>query len=143
MKTARRQAREIALQALYAWQLSGDDPLAQARSIEGFETADARFVENLLRGVLARTDELRALISPHLSREFTRLSPIERAILYIGTLELASHPETPFKVVLNEAVELGKSFGATDGYRFVNGVLEKIASALRPDEVAKSRSRIT
>lgn len=140
MKTHRRQAREIALQALYAWQLSGDDPLAQARSIEGFQNSDASFVESLLRGVLGRADELRGLISPHLSREFGRLSPIERAILYIGTFELAAHPETPFKVVLNEAVELGKSFGATDGYRFVNGVLEKIAAALRPEEFARTRT---
>ena len=140
MKTARRQAREIALQALYAWQLSGDDPLAQARTLEGFDRTDARFVENLLRGVLGRAEELRGLIAPHLSRDFGRLSPIERAILYIGTYELAVHPETPFKVVVNEAVELGKSFGATDGYRFVNGVLEKIAAALRPEEVARSRT---
>jgi N utilization substance protein B len=140
MKTARRQAREVALQALYAWQLSGEDPLAQARTFEGYDKTDARFVESLLRGVLDRAEELRALITPHLSREFARLSPIERAILYIGTYELAVHPETPFKVVLNEAVELGKSFGATDGYRFVNGVLERIAAALRPEEVAKSRT---
>ena len=140
MKTARRQAREIALQALYAWQLSGEDPLSQARSIEGFEKTDAGFVENLLRGVLGRADELRELISPHLSREFARLSPVERAILYIGAYELSEHPATPFKVVLNEAVELGKSFGGTDGYRFVNGVLEKIAQAVRPEEVARSRN---
>jgi N utilization substance protein B len=142
MKSARRQAREIALQALYAWQLSGDDPLAQARSIEGFERTDARFVEILLRGVLGRADELRDMMSRHLSRDFARLSPVERAILYIGTFELAAHPATPFKVVLNEAVELGKSFGATDGYRFVNGVLEKIAADLRPDEVARARTNV-
>lgn len=140
MKSARRQAREIALQALYAWQLSGDDPLEQARAMEGFAKTDAGFVESLLRGVLGRAEELRALISPHLSREFTRLSPIERAILYIGSFELTAHPETPFKVVLNEAVELGKSFGATDGYRFVNGVLEKIAAELRPDEFSSTRT---
>jgi N utilization substance protein B len=140
LRTARRQAREIALQALYAWQLSGGDPLAQARTLEGFEKTDARFVESLLRGVLEQADELRAQIAPHLSRDFTKLSPVERAILYIGTFELASHPQTPFKVVLNEAVELGKSFGATDGYRFVNGVLEKIAATLRPDEVARTRT---
>ena len=140
MKTARRQAREIALQALYAWQLSGDDPLEQARSIEGFDKTDARFVENVLRGVLGRAEELRGIISPHLNRDFARLSPIERAILYIGSFELTAHPETPFKVVLNEAVELGKSFGATDGYRFVNGVLEKIAADLRPDEFARTRT---
>jgi len=142
MKTARRQAREIALQALYAWQLSGEDPLAQARTLEGFERTDARFVESLLSGVLGQAEALRALIAPHLSREFARLSPIERAILYIGAFELSSHPQTPFKVVLNEAVELGKSFGATDGYRFVNGVLEKIAAATRPDEVARSRTNV-
>ena len=140
MRSARRQAREIALQALYAWQLSGGDPLAQARTLEGFEKTDARFVESLLRGVLEGADELRAHIAPHLSRDFAKLSPVERAILYIGTFELASHPQTPFKVVLNEAVELGKSFGATDGYRFVNGVLEKIAATLRPDEVARTRT---
>ena len=142
MKSARRQAREIALQALYAWQLSGEEPLAQARTLEGFDKTDAQFVETLLRGVLGRSEELRAFITPHLSRDFGKLSPIERAILYIGTYELASHPETPFKVVLNEAVELGKSFGATDGYRFVNGVLEKIAAALRPEEVARSRTNV-
>ena len=134
---ARRQAREIALQALYAWQLSGDDPLAQARTIEGFDR-DRRALRREPRcaacSIAPRSCS--ALISPHLSREFGRLSPVERAILYIGTFELATHAETPFKVVLNEAIELGKSFGGTDGYRFVNGVLEKIAAALRPEEVA-------
>jgi len=140
MKTARRQAREISLQALYAWQLSGSDPLEQARSFEGFDEADQAFVEAIVRGVRDRTAELKERIAPHLDREFGRLSPIERAILYIGAFELAAHPETPFKVVLNEAVELGKSFGATDGYRFVNGVLEKIAAALRPEEVARARN---
>ena len=133
----RTAAREVALQALYAWQLSGADPLEEARSMEGYERTE--FLEGLLRGVRGRAAELEGLITPHLAREFARLSPVERAILYIGAYELAHHPETPFKVVLNEAVELGKSFGATDGYRFVNGVLEKIAQALRPEEVARSR----
>ena len=140
MKTAKRQAREIALQALYAWQLSGGDPLDEARLQEGFDKTDARFVENLLRGVLERAGALEQLITPHLDRQFQKLSPVERAILYIGAYELAHHPKTPFKVVLNEAVELGKSFGATDGHRFVNGVLEKIALALRPEEVARTRT---
>jgi len=137
MKHARRQAREVALQALYAWQLSGGDPLEEARANEAYEKTE--FLEELVSGVSARASELERLISPHLDREFSRLSPVERAILYIGAYELAHHPKTPFKVVLNEAVELGKSFGGTDGYRFVNGVLEKIAEALRPDEVARSR----
>jgi N utilization substance protein B len=142
MKTAKRQAREIALQALYAWQLSGGDPLDEARQQEGFERIDAKFVDNLLRGVLERAGALEQLIVPHLDRQFAKLSPIERAILYIGAYELEAHPQTPFKVVLNEAIELGKSFGATDGHRFVNGVLEKIAVALRPEEVARTRTNV-
>ncbi len=131
-------AREVALQALYAWQLSGGDPLQEARANEAYEKS--LFLDDLLRGVSSRAAELEMLIAPHLDRPFARLSPIERAILYIGAYELSAHPNTPFKVVLNEAVELGKSFGATDGYRFVNGVLEKIAQALRPEEVARSRN---
>lgn len=138
MKHARRQAREVALQALYAWQLSGGDPLEEARSNDDYEKTE--FLEDLVRGVAGRAAELERLIAPHLDRDFARLSPVERAILYIGAYELAHHPKTPFKVVLNEAVELGKSFGGTDGYRFVNGVLEKIAQALRPEEVARSRN---
>ena len=131
-------AREVALQALYAWQLSGSDPMQEARANEAYEKSV--FLDDLLRGVSSRAAELEALIAPHLDRKFSRLSPVERAILYIGAYELSAHPNTPFKVVLNEAVELGKSFGGTDGYRFVNGVLEKIAQALRPEEVARSRN---
>jgi N utilization substance protein B len=131
-------AREVALQALYAWQLSGGDPMQEARANEAYEKSE--FLDDLLRGVSSRAAELEALITPYLDRKFVRLSPVERAILYIGAYELSAHPNTPFKVVLNEAVELGKSFGGTDGYRFVNGVLEKIAQALRPEEVARSRN---
>ena len=138
MKTEKRQAREVALQALYAWQLSGGDPLDEARAIEGYE--ESEFVKSLLKGVQDGAPELEKVITPHLDRPFARLSPVERAILYIGAFELAEHPQTPFKVVLNEAVELGKSFGGTEGHRFVNGVLEKIAAALRPEEFARSRN---
>ncbi len=138
-KTARRQAREIALQSLYAWQLSKGDPLEEARAAEGFAGADPAFAEDLLRGVVAHEAALRGHISPHLDRDFARLSPIERAILYIGAYELMARPETPFKVIVNEAIELGKSFGAAEGHRFVNGVLEKVAMALRPEEVARAR----
>lgn len=139
MKSARRQAREAALQALYAWQLSGSDPREQARGLEDGQSGDAALLQSIVSGVPQRAAELETLIAPHLDREFSRLSPVERAILYIGAFELAAHPQTPFKVVLNEAVELGKSFGAAEGHRFVNGVLEKIAEALRPDEVARGR----
>lgn len=138
MKRARRQAREGALQALYAWQLSGADPLEAARDLEE-AGGDRAFVETLVRGVRDRVQELDRLIAPHLDRDPARLSPIERSILYIGAFELVAHPETPFKVVLNEAIELGKSFGAAEGHRFVNGVLEKVAAQLRPEEVARGR----
>ena len=137
-KPSRRQGRELALQALYAWQLSGGDPLEEAKCLEGFE-GNAEFVNSLVRGVRDRASELQSAIAPHSERAFERLSPVERAILYIGAFELAAHPETPFKVVINEAVELGKSFGGAEGHRFVNGVLEKIAAALRPEEVARAR----
>lgn len=142
MKSARRQSREIALQALYAWQLSGGDPMDEARGLDDFDKGDRSFAEALVRGVRDRQGELQTLITPHLDRDFARLSPVERSILYIGALELAAHPETPFKVVLNEAIELGKSFGASEGHRFVNGVLEKIAARLRPDEVARARNPV-
>ena len=128
MKHARRQAREVALQALYAWQLSGGDPLEEARSNETTRRPNS---SRTWCAAWRRAAELERLIAPHLDRDFARLSPVERAILYIGAYELAQHPQTPFKVVLNEAVELGKSFGASEGYRFVNGVLEKIATQLR------------
>ncbi len=140
MSGARRQSREVALQALYAWQLSGGDALEELKSLEGFEDSDKTLARSLVSGVRDRAAELQAMITPHVSRAFDKLSPVERAILYIGTYELSAHPQTPFRVVLNEAIELGKSFGATEGHRFVNGVLEKIAAQLRPEEVAKHRS---
>ena len=136
-RPSRRRSRELAMQALYAWQLGGGDALEQLRALGEDGAAQGGLAEALVRGVLAREAELKALIAPCLDREFGRLSPVERAILYIGAFELAAQPETPFKVVINEAVELGKSFGGTGGHRFVNGVLEKLAAGLRPDETGR------
>ncbi len=143
-KNARRRAREFSLQALYAWQMAHGTPgeiVAQMKGYEGFERADAALAETLVRGVAERSAELEGMIAPHLNRSFASLSPVERAILYIGTLELCAELHTPFKVIVNEAIELGKSFGGTDGHKFVNGVLEKLAASLRPDEFARARSR--
>jgi len=139
VKKGRRRAREIALQALYAWQLAGADALAEARSLEGWERCDRALAEELIRGVTQRAEALEQRIAPALDREFARLSPVERTILCIGAYELAERPGTPFKVILNEAIELGKAFGGTDGYKYVNGVLEKLAAELRPGEVASAR----
>ncbi|MBS0338864.1 MAG: transcription antitermination factor NusB [Proteobacteria bacterium] len=141
-KTARRRSREFALQALYAWQIahcSSREIVEQVKGYDGFERANAELAETLVRGVAERSAELEALIAPFLDRSFASLSPVERAILYIGTFELLDQPQTPFKVIVNEAIELGKSFGGTDGHKFVNGVLEKLAAKLRPAEFASGR----
>ena len=87
--------------------------------------------------MVGRNESLEKSIAPFLDRSLASLSPVERVILLIGAYELAERPETPFKVVLNEAIELGKSFGGTDGHKFVNGVLEKLALELRPEEIAR------
>jgi N utilization substance protein B len=138
-KTARRRSREIALQALYAWQLGRGDALEHLREIDDDGRTDRALAEALVRGVQARAAELEGLITTCIDREFRRLSPVERAILYIGAFELQEHPETPFKVVINEAIELGKSFGGTGGHKFVNGVLERLAAGLRPDEAGRKK----
>ena len=107
--------------------------------LEGWERCDQELAEDLIRGVTARAADLERRIAPALDRDFLRLSPVERAILCIGAYELAERADTPFKVVLNEAIELGKAFGGTDGYKYVNGVLEKLAAQLRPHELAGAR----
>lgn len=139
LKTARRRAREVALQALYAWQIAGGDALAEAQALDGWERCDQELAGALVRGVTRSAAELEGRITPFIDRKFSALSPVERAILCIGAYELAERPETPFRVVLNEAIELGKSFGGTDGYKYVNGVLEKLAGELRREEFARAR----
>jgi transcription antitermination protein NusB len=139
---ARRRAREIALQALYAWKLAGGDALAHARTLEGWDRCDQTFAQELVAEVVARSKSLEDSIAPHLDRSLASLSPVERVILLIGAYELAARPETPFKVILNEAIELGKSFGGTDGHKFVNGVLEKVARELRSEEIARVRQAV-
>jgi N utilization substance protein B len=136
---ARRRSREIALQALYAWKLAGGDALEHARTLAGWERCDQALAEGLVEGVISKKDLLEQKIEPHLDRSLASLAPIERVILLIGAHELAAHPETPFKVVLNEAIELGKSFGGTGGHKFVNGVLEKLAGEFRAEEIARAR----
>jgi N utilization substance protein B len=140
--SARRRAREISLQALYAWKLAGGDALAQAKTLEGWVRCDQKFAAELIAEVIAQCDALEKLIAPHLDRSLASLSPVERVILLIGVYELTARPETPFKVVLNEAIELGRSFGGTGGHKFVNGVLEKLALELRAGEVARLRQAV-
>ena len=137
--SGRRRAREVALQALYAWKLAGGDALEHARTIEGWAQCDRALAEELVREIAKHCTELEEKISPFLDRSLASLSPVERVILLIGAYELQARAETPFKVVLNEAIELGKSYGGTDGYKFVNGVLEKLAGEFRAAEIARAR----
>jgi N utilization substance protein B len=138
MKTDRRRAREFALQGLYQWQLTKADPATIARQLgeaRGFDKIDVAYFRDLLEGAVASAAELEREIEPCLDRELKRLSPVERGILLLAGHELAHHPEVPFRVIVNEAIELAKAYGGTDGYRFVNGVLEKLATRLRQAEV--------
>jgi len=139
---ARRRAREIVLQALYAWKLAGGDAVAHARTLEGWDRCDQKFASELVFGVIQKSEYLEDVIAPCLDRSLASLSPVERVILLIGAYELAERLETPFKVVLNEAIDLGRSFGGTDGHKFVNGVLEKLAMELRAEEFARVRQAV-
>jgi N utilization substance protein B len=140
-RSARRRARELALQGLYEW-LVGGHPSAEIEGHlmehEGFERADADHFRAVMRGVIEDADALRADISRYIDRQVKDLSPVEHAILLIGAYELKHRPEIPYRVVINEAVELAKGFGGTEGFKYVNGVLDKLASQLRPPETAGS-----
>ncbi len=144
MKNSRRRAREFALQALYQWlvnECGADVLLAQFKEQKNFAKADQALVETLLRGVTGDVDALRNCITPYLDRPVKELSPVEHALLLLAACELRDHLETPYKVVINEAIELAKSFGGTDGHKYVNGVLDKLAAELRPGEVRARRAQ--
>jgi N utilization substance protein B len=143
--TARRRARELALQGLYQRRVGGADADAIAahwREDAAYADVDAVFLAELWRGVNAEEDALVATLAPDLSRAPDALSPIERGILLIGAWELAHRLDTPYRVVINEAIELAKTYGGIDGHRFVNGVLDKVAARLRAPEIAaRARER--
>ncbi|MDE2278090.1 MAG: transcription antitermination factor NusB [Xanthomonadaceae bacterium] len=134
---ARSRARRRALQALYAWQLSGSHMNAvieQFRHEQDMEVADLDYFEDLLRGVEHHVDELDILLRPHLDREVGEVDPIERAALRLAAYELKHRLDVPYRVVINEAIEVTKRFGADHGHSYVNGVLDKVAAELRTAE---------
>ena len=142
-RSTRRRSREFALQALYQWQLSRKDPVmivAEVAERDGFQKADTAYFRTLLNGAIDNAGELEARIAPHLDRRIEELSPIERSILLLGGYELMREREVQYRVVINEAVELAKIYGGTDGHKFVNGVLDKLAPQLRELEVSAARS---
>ncbi|WP_428422542.1 transcription antitermination factor NusB [Methylibium sp.] len=142
-KSSRRRSREFALQGLYQWLVSGSEAGvidAHMRELDGFKQADAVHFDALLHGCLAEAADLDALLARHVDRKTTELSPIEHGVLMIGTYELKHCIDIPYRVAINEAVELAKSFGGTDGHKYVNGVLDKAAAELRPVEVQARRT---
>jgi N utilization substance protein B len=138
-KSARRRSRELAIQGLYQWLVSPEDAGAieahLASTSPSFEKADRDHFCELLHGSIRDIDLLHAQISPFIDRPLNELSPVEHAALLVGTYELTCHLEIPYRVVINEAVELAKTFGGTDGFKYVNGVLDKVAAKARPTEI--------
>ena len=143
-RTPRHRAREFALQGLYQWLLNNEPSSTVAKNIRGahgFDKADGEYFSSLLNGTITTSIELRESIAPLIDRGIGELSPIEHGVLLLGAYELKNHPEIPYRVVINEAVELTKSFGGIDGHKYVNGVLDKLAPKLRADEVAADTRR--
>lgn len=141
-KSARRRAREFAVQGLYEWLLNpaaGIDGL-HVRLAEGFHKCDTAHFEAILRGVVRDIAPLTEGLQPFLDRPVAELSPVERAALLLGSFELHNCLDIPYRVVINEAVEITKTFGGTDGYKYINGVLDKLAGQVRSTE-AQAASR--
>ena len=139
---ARSRARRRALQAVYAWQMS-DSPIErvieQFRNEQDMEIADLAYFEALVRGVHQHRDDLDAGLSQYIDRTIAQVDPIERAVLRIAAFELKFRPDVPYRVVINEAIETTKRFGADQGHTYVNGVLDRAASDWRSVEVQNSR----
>jgi len=134
----RHQARRAALQALYQWQVGRQDLSEiedQFLTEQDMRRVDLAYFAELLHGVPAQLARLDAELQPLLDRPVAELDPVERAVLRMGAYELACRPEVPYRVVINEAVDLAKIFGADQGHRYVNGVLHRLAKSLRADEV--------
>lgn len=145
-KSGRRRAREFALQGLYQWLLSRASPaeiiahLVHESELEGFAKCDREHFDALLHGCIEQVATLDAVLARHIDRPVAHLSPVEHAVLMIGAYELTHCLDIPYRVAINEAVELAKSFGGTDGHKFVNGVLDKAAAELRPEESSRPRA---
>jgi transcription antitermination protein NusB len=137
-RSARTRAREFAVQALYQHFVGGntiDAIQAFTRDLAGFGKADSLHFETLLRGCTEGATDLDARIAPRLDRPWNEISPVEHAVMWIGVYELQHCPDVPWRVALNECIELAKAFGGTDGHKYINGVLNALAKELRADEV--------
>ncbi len=141
MSGNRTKARRHAVQAIYQWQMTGESLTEidrQFLEMESMVGADLPYFKDLLHGVPSNLNELDGLSGAFIDRAIESVDPVERAILRMGTYELKNHPEVPYRVVINESVELAKIFGAEQGHRYINGVLDKLAQQLRQVEVKAS-----
>jgi N utilization substance protein B len=141
-RSPRHRARELALQGIYQWLVTACDVAQiekQIYSEKNLGRYDKEFFSSLLRGTLRLRADLEALLAPHLDRPLAELSHVEFAVLLLGAFELSQHLEVPYKVVINEAVELAKTFGGIDGHKYVNGVLDKLAPKVRKQEFSGHR----
>ncbi len=141
---ARSRARRRALQAIYAWQMSGQPiqkVIEQFRDEQDMEIADLTYFEDLVRGIDRHRDELDAELRKFLDREIAQVDPIERGVLRIAAYEMLHRPDIPYRVVINEAIETTKRFGADQGHTYINGVLDKAAATWRAAEVTEARRR--
>ncbi len=139
---ARRQARTLAMQALYSWHMAGqqvNEIEAQFRVDNDFSTVDGAYFHEILHGVPRQKSEIDGAFEVLLDRPIAEIDPVELSILRLSTYELKNRLDVPYRVVINEGIELAKVFGATDGHKFVNGVLDKLAPRLRADEVRANR----
>ena len=135
---ARSRARRLAMQAIFEWQMTANNPqdiIDQTRHDQSMKKVDDDYFAELVNQVSSKVKELDAHISPLLDRDLDEIDLVEKAILRLGTYELEHRMDVPFKVVINEAVELAKTFGAEQGHRFVNGIMDKLAENLRSIEV--------
>ena len=142
--SARRKARRFTLQALYQWQLAGaavSDIEAQFLANQDFAKVDREYFHDLLHGALGQVKTLDELLTPYLDRRVEELSQVEKAILRLGAFELKERQDVPYRVVINEGFELAKVFGAEDSFKYVNGVLDKLARQLRYAEASERRPR--
>ena len=142
-KSTRRRSRELALQGLYEWLLSGERAAVidgHVREREGFDRCDSTHFEMLLHGCIDEAAAIDQALARHVDRQTSQLSPVEHGVLMIGAYELMHCLDIPYRVVINEAVELAKVFGGTDGHKYVNGVIDKAAADLRPAEVEAARA---
>ena len=132
---SRRVSREFALRAVYQWRVTGDSDVARliatAEDADHYKTANTEYFQILLEGIMAQSENLNQTLAPFLDRDVAELSPIEHAALLVGAYELGYCLDVPYKVAINEAVELAKKYGGTDGHKYVNGVLDKLAKVAR------------